>query len=69
MFTSRTREANIPRERSVNRSSSRCSCPKPFTTRTPVTSVMEPEDTEVDCPLAAKGAAARIAASGTCLRK
>ena len=38
MFTSRTRDANMRRERSVSRSSSRCSWPKPFTTRTPVTS-------------------------------
>ena len=38
MFTSRTRDANMLRERSVRRSSSRCSWPKPFTTRTPVTS-------------------------------
>ena len=38
MFTRRTREANIDRDRSCSRSSSRCSWPKPFTTRTPVTS-------------------------------
>ena len=38
MFTRRTRDANIARDRSVSRSSSRCSWPKPFTTRTPVTS-------------------------------
>jgi hypothetical protein len=38
MFTRRTRDANIDRDRSCRRSSSRCSWPNPFTTRTPVTS-------------------------------
>ncbi len=38
MFTNRTREANIDSDRSARRSSSRDSCPKPLTTRTPVTS-------------------------------
>ena len=38
MFTRRTRDANIAATGRSSRSSSRCSCPKPFTTRTPVTS-------------------------------
>ncbi len=38
MFTNRTRDWNMSCERAMSRSSSRCSCPKPFTTRTPVTS-------------------------------
>ena len=49
MRTSRMRERNTPWARWVSRSSSRCSWPKPFTTRTPVTASSTTPATSAAC--------------------